>query len=167
MGQERCVDGVNNQIIHSYNLIATDTSAVSAPTAFPIGVTSGTIDLLKAKYSGIGSETKAVYLGFLFTGKPAGSAVVFLTGAVDGGPEEPLCSLVLTIGSVVETGDYRWADTIVPTNYHLGAGGVKVEDSGNSHPCKVGLDAIGYRYIRKYVITLTTTTELRTYVRIF
>ncbi len=155
------------QPLDSYNLILTGDGNDTAPTAFPIGVTSGTIDLRTAKFGGKGSETRATYLGFLFTGKPTGSGVVFMTGAVDGGPEEPLCSLALTIGSVVETGDYRWADIIVVTNYHLGAGGVKVEDSGNSHPCKIGFDAIGYRYIKVYSISLTTTTELRVYVRFF
>lgn len=167
MGQERCVDGVNFQSLDSYNLVFTGDGTDSAPTAFPIGVASGTIDLHLPRFGGKGNETRAIYLGFLFTGTPSGSGTIFMTGAVDGGPEEPLCSLALTIGSVVETGTFRWADTIVVTNFHLGAGGVKREDSGNSHPCKIGFDAIGYRYITIYSTALTTTTSVRVYARFF
>lgn len=154
-------------VVDSYNLAlsVTDGTTTSVPTAFPFGIVSGDIDLLNATYGGKGQETKAYHLALLFTGKPAGSGTIFITGAADGGPEEPICSLGVTIGTVVETGDWRWVDTISPTKYHLAVQSFNVADSGNSHPAKVGFDAIGYRYIRFYVPSLTTTTDIRIYAR--
>lgn len=156
-----------SQILDSYKLVLTGDGNDTFPTAFPIGITSGTIDLLAPEWGGVGSKSNTEHLGFLFTGTPAGSGTIQMTGAAEGGPEEAICSLAITIGSVVETGDYRWGDTIVETDYHLAAGGVKVEDSGNSHPCKVGFDLLGYRYIKIYSTALTTTTALRVYARRF
>ena len=154
-------------VVDSYNIVKTVTSGTTtaAPTAFPFGIVSGDIDLLDANYGGKGAETKAYRLALLFTGKPAGSGTIVITGAADGGPEEPICSLAVTVGSVVETGDWRWVDTITLTSYHLAACSIVRADSGNSHPTKLGFDAIGYRYIRFYVTALTTTTDIRIYAR--
>ncbi len=155
-------------VVDSYEIVHTVTggTTTAAPTAFPFGVVSGDIDLLSPNYGGSGSETKAYRLALLFTGKPAGSGTIVVTGAADGGPEEPICSLAVTIGSVVETGDWRWVDTIILTSYHLAGYSISRADSGNSHPTKVGFDAIGYRYIRFYVTALTTTTAIRIYAKI-
>ena len=154
-------------VVDSYKLVFTATSTSSAPTAFPFGVTSGDIDLLLPQWGGKGTETKAYRLGMLFTGDAAGSATVIITGACEGGPEEQICSLAVTIGSVVESGTREIGDTIVLTSTHLAACSILVADSENSRPAKLGFDAIGYRYISFYVPTLTTTADLRIYARYF
>ena len=155
-------------VVDSYSIVKTVTggTTTAAPTAFPFGTVSGDINLMSANYRGSGRETKAYRLALLITGKPAGSGTIVITGAADGGPEEPICSLVVTIGAVVETGTWRWVDTIVLTSYHLAACSIFRADSGNSHPTKVGFDAIGYKYIKFYVSSLTTTTDIRIYARI-
>lgn len=156
-------------IVDSYEIVhaVTGGTTTAAPTAFPFGIVLGDINLLDPNYGGKGNETKAYRLALLFTGKPAGSGTIVITGAADAGPEEPICSLAITVGSVVETGDWRWVDTITLTSYHLAACSIVVADSGNSHPTKLGFDAIGYKYIRFYVTSLTTTTDIRIYARIF
>lgn len=162
-------NNAEQSIVDSYELVKTVTggTTTAAPTAFPFGVTSGDIDLLDTKYGGVAVETKAYRLALLITGKPAGTGTIVFTGiAAGGGCEEPICSLDITIGTVVETGDWRWADTIDLTSYHLAACSIVAADSGNSHPCKVGWDNIGYRYIKGYVTALTTTTDIRIYARI-
>lgn len=162
------MDSVSFQPLDSYNLVLTSDGNDTAPTTFPIGVNNGTIDLLKPSFGGKGSQTRATYLAFLFSGTPAGTGTIVMTGAVDGGPEEFLCSLALTFDNgVVESGAFRWADKIEVTNFHIGAGGVKVEDSDNDHPCKIGFDATGYRFFRIYSTSLTTTTSVRVYARFF
>lgn len=155
--------------VDTYSIVKTVTSGTttSAPTAFPFGIVSGDIDLLHPNYGGVGIDTKAYRLALLFTGKPAGSGTIVIIGSAGNGPEEPICSLAVTIGSVVETGDWRWVDTITLTSYHLAACSILRADSGNSHPTKVGFDAIGYRYIKFYVTALTTTTDIRIYARYF
>lgn len=153
--------------VDGYRLVkeVTAGTTTAAPTAFPFGVTSGDMDLLAASCGGIGTETKSYRLEILITGKPAGTGTIVITGAADGGPEEPICSLAVTVGAVVETGTWRWVDTITLTNYHLAEDCILRADSGNSHPCKFGFDAIGYRYIKFYVTALTTTTDIRIYAR--
>lgn len=153
--------------VDGYELVkeVTGGTTTAAPTAFPFGTTSGDIDTLKAKYGGIGDETKAYRLEILITGKPAGTGTIVITGAADGGPEEPICSLAITIQAIVETGTWLWVDTIALTNYHLAEDCILVADSGNSHPTKLGFDAIGYRYINFYVAALTTVTDIRIYAR--
>lgn len=162
------ISNVISSPIDSYEIVKTVTggTTTAAPTAFPFGITSGDIDLLSAKYGGSGSETKAYNLEILTTGKPAGTGTIVVTGAADAGCEEPICSLAMTIGTVVETGTWRWVDTIVLTSYHLDGCSIAVADSGNSHPTKLGFDAVGYRYIRFYVSSLTTITDIRIYARI-
>ena len=154
-------------IVDSYEIVHTVTggTTTSAPTAFPFGIVAGDIDLLKPKYGGRGNETKAYRLALLFTGKPAGTGTIVITGVADAGPEEPICSLTITVGAVVETGTWRWVDTAVLTSYHLAGCSINLADSGNSHPVKLGYDAIGYRYIKFYVSSLTTTTDIRIYAR--
>ncbi|KKL94897.1 hypothetical protein LCGC14_1860050, partial [marine sediment metagenome] len=145
------INSAEQTVVDSYNLVFTAISTSTAPTAFPFGVTSGDIDLLLPKWGGRGTETKAYRLAFLFTGDVAGSATVIMTGASCGGPEEQICSLAVTIGSVTESGTRKIGDTIVLTSTHLAACSILVADSGNSRPAKFGFDAIGYRYIRFYV----------------
>ncbi len=153
--------------VDGYELVkeVTGGTTTAAPTAFPFGTTSGDMDLLKPSYGGIGDETRSYRLEILITGKPAGTGTIVITGAADGGPEEPVCSLAITVGAVVETGTWLWVDTINLTNYHLAEDNILRADSGNSHPCKVGFDAIGYRYIKFYVTALTTVTDIRIYAR--
>lgn len=159
----------DQSIVDSYSIVKTVTggTTTSAPTAFPFGVTSGDIDLLSGNYRGVASETKAYRLALLITGKPAGTGTIVITGvAAGGGCEESICSLAITIGTVVETGTWRWVDTIVLTRYHLAEDCILRADSGNSHPCKVGWDNIGYQFIKFYVTSLTTITDIRIYARI-
>ncbi len=155
-------------VVDSYKLVFTATSTSSAPTAFPFGVTSGDIDLLLPQWGGKGTETKAYRLGMLFTGDAAGSATVIITGACEGGPEEQIASINITMNAVVETGAWRIIDTmslngIAPI--HLGACSLLIADSGNSRVAKLGFDALGYRYIRFYPTVLTGITNLRIYAR--
>ena len=156
-------------IVDSYNIVDSVTGGATDtfPTSFPFTTTSGDMDLLLPANGGKGTETKAYRLGILITGQPAGSATVIIAGASEGGPIEHIASLAVTIGSVVETGNWRIADTIVLTPTHLAACSILAADSGNSRPTKVGFDAIGYRYIKFYVTSLTTTTDIRIYARYF
>ena len=149
--------------ISSYTLVY-DGGDVAEPTAFPLGVTSGGIDLLSDNWGKSGSETDANELEILITGDQAGTGTVLITGACEGGPEEPVASLAITVGTVVESGTRKWVDTMVLANLHLSPSACVVEDSGNSHPAKFGFDAIGYRYISFYP-TLTTITNIRIYAR--
>ena len=155
--------------VDSYNIVKTITggTTTSAPTAFHFGVTSGDIDLLLPTYGGKGQETKAFRLAFLITAKgtAGGTGTIVITGASCGGPEEQICSLAITMNAVVETGDWRIVDTIVLTSTHLAGCSIVVADSGNSRPTKLGFDAIGYRYIKFYITSLTNITDLKIYAR--
>ena len=156
-------------IVGTYSIIKTVTGSAttSAPTAFPFGVTNGDMNLLLPKYGGVADETRAYRVAILITGKPAGTGTIVITGvAAGGGCEEPICSLAITVGAVVETGDWRWVDTIILTPYHLAGCSIVVADSGNSHPCKVGFDAIGYQFLKFYITSLTTITDIKIYARI-
>jgi hypothetical protein len=151
--------------IDSYNIIYEGGDA-TAPTAFPIGVTSGAMDLLNSNNGGKGLETKANYLELIISGDKAGSGDILITAAAEGGPEEAVALLECTFGTVVETAPYVWADTIDLTSYSLAACSTLVADSGNSRVAKFGTDAIGKRYWNIYP-TLTTTTNIRVYARFF
>lgn len=152
----------------SYRLVFTGTGNDTFPTAFPLGVTSGDIDLHKPEWGGKGTETKANRLCMLFlSDKAYGSATIGLTGACEGGCEEPIASLALTAGTTVESGTNRWVDDITLTSYHLAEDAILVADKGNSQPTKFGFDAIGYRYINFYSTAFCTTTEIYVYARHF
>ncbi len=156
-------------IIGSYSIIKTVTggTTTAAPTAFPLGVTSGDMNLLAAKFGGVADETRAYRLALLILTKPAGTGTIVFTGAAPGGCEEPICSLAISSAAdIVESGDWRWADTIVLTRYHLAENCILVADSGNNHPAKVGWDNIGYQFLRAYVTALTTITDVKIYARI-
>jgi len=156
--------------IDSYNIVkevtggATDTLL----TAFPFGVTSGDMDLLSAINGGAGEETKAYRLEILVTAKPAGTGTIAITGASEGGPEEMIGIIDIDCtADVVESGDWRVIDVMDLTSYHLNGCGIATADSGNDRVAKFGFDAIGYRYIKFYVTSLTTITDLRIYARYF
>ena len=168
-GDKMAINNAEHTVVDSYNIVdsVTGSSTDTFPTSFPFTTTSGDMDLLLPANGGKGTETQAYRLEILITGKPAGSAVVIVAGANEGGPIEHICSLAVTIGPVVETNDWRLADTIVLTSTHLAACSTLVADSGNSRPAKLAFDAIGYRYIKFYVTSLTTTTDLRIYARHF
>lgn len=151
--------------IDSYTLVY-DGGDRSAPTSFPLGVTSGDIDLLDANNGGKGEETKANHLAIIMTGDQAGTGDVLITGACEQGPEEAIASVAITVGTVVETSPREWVDTMVLSNYHLAPNYIVVADSGNSRVAKLGFDAIGYRYIKFYP-SLTTITNLKIYARYF
>jgi len=155
-------------IVSSYSIVKTVTggTTTAAPVAFPFGVISGDMNLLLPKYGGVADETRAYRVALLITGKPAGTGTIVVTGAAAGGCEEPICSLAITVGAVVETGTWRWVDTITLTSYHLAEDNILAADSGNSHPAKVGFDAIGYHFLKFYVTALTTTTDIKIYARI-
>ncbi len=156
-------DNAKHTHISSYTLVY-DGGDTAEPTAFPLGVTSGDIDLLSDNWGKSGSETKANELEVIITGDQAGTGTVLITGACEGGPEEAIASLAITVGTVVETSPREWVDTMVLTNRHLSPSACVVADSGNSRVAKFGFDAIGYRYISFYP-TLTTITNLKIYVR--
>lgn len=149
--------------VSSYKLVY-DGGDVTEPTAFPLGVKSGDWDLLKAPIPVRGNETKANEVEILITGDQAGTGTVLVTGACEGGPEEAVASLAITVGTVVETSPREWVDTMVLTNLHLSPNACVVADSGNSRIAKFGFDAIGYRYISFYP-TLTTITNIKIYAR--
>jgi len=156
-------------IIGSYSIIKTVTggTTTTAPTAFPLGVTSGDMNLLAAKFGGVADETRAYRLAILILTKPAGTGTIVFTGSAPGGCEEPICSLAISSAAdIVESGDWRWVDTITLTNYHLAEDNILRADSGNSHPCKVGWDNIGYQFLKAYVTALTTITDVKIYARI-
>ena len=155
-------------IVSSYTIIKTVTggTTTSAPIAFPFGVTSGDMNLLEAKHGGVADETRAYRVAILITGKPAGTGTIVFTGAAPGGCEEPICSLAITVGTVVETGTWRWVDTIELPSYHVKGFGIARADSGNSHPTKVGFDGVGYQFLKAYVTSLTTITDIKIYARI-
>lgn len=154
--------------IDSYNLIFTGDGADTVPTSFPIGITTGTINFLSPSYGGKGVETKAIYLEMLFALNGDGTGTIELTGASNGGPEEYICSLALdSTAGVVESGIWRWADTIVLTQHHLDACSILVADSGNNRVCKFGLGVIGYKFIKVYSTALATVTAARVYARYF
>ncbi len=156
-------------IIGSYSIIKTVTggTTTTAPTAFPLGVTSGDMNLLAAKFGGVADETRAYRLAILILTKPAGTGTIVFTGAAPNGCEEPICSLAISSAAdIVESGDWRWVDTITLTNFHLAEDNILRADSGNSHPCKVGWDNIGYQFLRAYVTALTTITDVKIYARI-
>ena len=155
--------------VGSYSIIKTVTSGTTTalPTAFPLGVTSGDMNLLEAKHGGVADETRAYRIAILIATKPAGTGTVIFTGAAPGGCEEPICSLeISSAADIVESGDWRWADTITLTNYHLAEDNILRADSGNSHPCKVGWDNTGFQFLKAYVTALTTITDIRIYARI-
>jgi hypothetical protein len=151
--------------ISSYQLVY-DGGDVTEPTAFPLGIKSGDMDLLSSIKGGTGKETKANYIEVVMTGDQAGTGTVLITGACEQGPEEAIASLAITVGTVVESGTRRWVDTMEQTAFTLSACSTLVADSGNSRVAKFGTDAIGYRYIKFYP-TLTTTTNLKIYARYF
>lgn len=156
-------------VIGSYSIIKTVTggTTTSAPTEFPLGVTSGDIDFKKAKFGGVADETRAYRIAILILTKPAGTGTIVFTGSAPGGPEEFICSLAIdSAADIVESGDWRWADTITLTNYHLAEDNILRADSGNSHPCKVGWDNTGFQFLKAYVTALTTITDIRIYARI-
>lgn len=151
--------------IDSYSLVKEFAATSSVPTAFPFGITSGDMDLLSSVNGGEGTRTDAYRVAILITAKPAGTGVVVITGACEGGPEEFVASLAINCtADIVESGDWRIVDTITLTDFHLGRG-IDLKDSGNDHPTKFGFDAIGYRYLRFYAPSLTTITDVRIYAR--
>lgn len=157
-------------IVSSYKLVYTGDGTDTDPTtanSFPLGVTSGDIDLLSAKWGGSGTETKGYRLEIIIVADQAGTGTLEITGAAPGGPEEYICSLALTIGGTVESGTKRWVEAMTLTNYHLAGFSCVVADDGNNHPTKFGFDAIGYQFIRFYSTALTDTTEIKVYARIF
>lgn len=156
-------------IVGSYSLIKTVTGGTTTalPIAFPLGVTSGDMNLLKAKHGGVADETRAYRIAILIATKPAGTGTIIFTGAAPGGCEEPICSLAIdSSADIVESGDWRWVDTIALTSWHLAGCSIARADSGNSHPTKVGWDNIGYQFLKAYVTALTTITDVRIYARI-
>ncbi len=162
------ISNAQHTAIDSYNIVKTGDGTDTVPTAFPVGVTSGDIDVLTPNYGQSGPDTKANYLELLFALNAAGTGTIELTAASEGGPEEYVATLALSsAGGIVESGIWRWADTITLTSYHLSACGIAVADSGNSRVCKFGLDAIGHRYFKLYSTALGTATSVRCYARYF
>jgi len=156
--------------LQSYKLVYTSSSKApgTVPTAFPIGIPSGHhIDLHDASWGGKGTETKANRLCHLFLTDAAGAATVFITGACEGGPEEPICSIVLGSGGTVESGTDVWMENGTLTSYHLAEDAIVLAGESVNQPCKLGFDAIGYRYIKYYVHTHVTSTWVKIYARYF
>lgn len=161
------LENAEQTTLRSYNLVYTGDGTDTVPTAFPLGITSGDMNLMLPKYGGSGTETKANRLCFLFLADQAGTGTVLITGACDGGPEEPVCSVACTAGTIVETGTNIWVDTATLTTYHLAEDSIVLADSGNSHMIKLGYDNIGYRFMRFYTHTFTSITWIKIYARYF
>lgn len=161
------VGNAEQTVIDSYLLEFTGNGQDTAPMEFPLHITSGDINLLAAPYGGKGQETKANRLEILVTGDDTGTSTLVITGACEGGPEEYICSVDLTFGGTVESGDIKWCDDMDLTSYHLAACSILVADGGNSHPTKLGFDAIGYRYIRFYSTAMANMKAIYVYARYF
>lgn len=153
--------------IESYKLVYTGDGSDTEPVAFPLGITSGDIDLHAPEWGGKGTETKANRLCMLFLADQAGAATVALTGACEGGCEEYIASLALTVGGTVESGTNRWCEDIDLSPYHLSEDCILIADGGNNRPTKFGFDAIGYRFIRFYTSGFVNITWVRIYARYF
>jgi len=153
--------------LSSYRLVFTGDGTDTAPTEFPLGITDGEIDLHDAAWGGKGTETKANRLCMIILADQAGSGTLAVTGACDGGPEEYIASLVLTVGGTVETGTNRWVETIALTSYHIAEDSILVADNADNHVSKFGFDAAGYRYINFYSSAFTNVTWVKVYVRYF
>ncbi len=163
------INNAEQSVIGAYKLVYTGDGTDTDPTtanSFPLGVTSGDINLLAPEWGGAGTETKGYRLEIIIVADQAGNATLEITGAAPGGPEEYICSLACTIGGTVETGTKRWVEAITLTNYHLASLSCVIGDSGNNHPTKFGFDALGYQFIRFYSTSLTNTTEIEVYARI-
>lgn len=163
------INNAEQSVVGAYNLVYTGDGTDTDPTtanSFPLGITSGDINLLDAKWGGSGTETKGYRLAIIIVADQAGTGTLEITGASPGGPEEYICSLALTIGGTVETGTKRWVEDMALTSYHLAAENIVVADGGNNHPTKLGFDAVGYQYIRFYNTALASTTEIEVYARI-
>jgi len=161
------LENAEQTTIQSYKLVYTGDGTDTVPTAFPLGVTSGDLNLGLPQYGLVGSESKANRLCFLILADQAGTGSLLMTGACTGGCEEPICSLALTAGTLVETGTNIWIDTAVLTSYHLAEDAIVLADSGNSHPVKLGFDNIGYQFLRFYTHTFVSITWLKIYARYF
>ena len=161
-------DKAQYTVVDSYNEVFSATGTSSVPTAFPFGIKSGDMDLLTPANDGTAGETKAYRLEFVMKGVTAGTGVVAVTGAAEGGPEEYICDVgISSVGAIVESGSFLIIDSMTLNSFHLDGCSIAVADSGNSRVAKLGFDAIGYRYIRFYVPTLTTITDLRIFARHF
>lgn len=145
------------------------TLAFTAP--YPLGITSGDMDLMTASLGGIGTETQANHVEMIMTVDQIGdTASVIVTGACDGGPEEAIASLAIEASATAptETAPREWVDTMTLTNLHLSGNHIHVADSGNSRVAKFGFDAIGYRYISVYPdVSGSAITNIRIYARYF
>ena len=157
--------------IHAYQLVyeCEWKSARDLSAAFPIGIPSSyNIDLHLPQWGCKGDETKANRLCILVKGDAAGAATLITTGACEGGPEEPICSVDLTFGGTVESGTDVWCESMDLTSYHLAEDAIVVADTTNNHPTKLGFDAIGYRYIKFYGNSFGgNTTTIYVYARYF
>jgi len=161
------INNAEQTVIDSYSLVYTGDGTDTEPSSFPLGVTSGDINLLSANYGAAGKETKANRLEMLFLADQAGIGTVVITGASQGGPEEYIASLALTFSTVSESGTDIWCDTIEMTSYHLASCGISAADSGNGHPAKFAFDAIGYQYIKFYTKSFSSVTSIKIYARYF
>ena len=161
-------DKAEYTVVDSYNEVFAATGTSSVPTAFPFGILTGDMDLLAPENDGVAGETKAYRLEFIMKVITAGTGTVAITGAAEGGPEEYICEVdISTVAAIVESGSFLVVDSMVLRSFHLDGFSIAVADSGNSRVAKLGFDALGYRYIRFYVPTLTTITDLRIYARHF
>lgn len=154
-------------VVSNYRLVYTGDGSDTEPTAFPLGITSGDINLLSPEWGGKGTETKAYRLEMLFLADQAGTGTIAITGASPGGPEEYIASLALTAGGTVETGTNRWVEDITLSSYHLAACSILRADAGNNRVTKFGFDAIGYQFIRFYTTGFSNITWIKVYARYF
>ncbi len=161
------INNAEQTVLDSYNLVYTGDGSDTVPTAFPLGITSGDMNLILPENGGAGSETKANRLCFLFLADQAGTAEIFITGACPGGCEEPICALNMTVGGTAESGTNRWVEDATLTSYHLAENCIVLADTGNNQPTKLGFDNIGYQFVSFYTHTFTNVTWIRVYARFF
>lgn len=155
----------------SYRLVYTGDGEDTLPTEWPMGETSGDIDLHAPEWGGKGTETKSNRLCFLFLTNAVGNADVEIMAACQGGPKEYICDLDMAAGGGEDGDGNHWVNRITLTaSEHLAedciivAGG---EGDLNS-PAKFGFDAIGYQFISFYTSGFDgKVTELKIYARYF
>ena len=157
--------------IQSYKLVYTGDGADTVPVTWPIGETSGDIDLHLPEWGCKGDETKSNRLCFLFLANAVGTADLVMMGACQGGPKEHICSLALSAGGGVETGANRWVNIIVVTHEHLAECSILAAGEAGvlNSPAKFGFDAIGYQFISFYTSKFVGVgmSSLKVYARYF
>lgn len=155
----------------SYRLVYTGDGSDTLPTEWPLGETSGDIDLNTPEWGGKGTETKANRLCFLFLTNAVGTADVEIMAACQGGPKEYICDLDMSAGGGTDGSGNHWVNIIALTSSeHLAEDCILVAGGAGdlNSPAKFGFDAIGYQFISFYTSGFGQSVNwLKIYARYF